>query len=292
MVAPIRRRFRRSRSRALARRVALDFRISAQGHGKIEKGMQRNRVHFVYLHGLRAGEGPAFRNLIRDLREAHELVSYSEAIRRVEQGPIDRPYLCLSFDDGLASCLPASSILKEEGVSACFFVCAGLVGLAPNELRQFIPGAFGQDDGTMGWGELEKLLAAGHEIGNHTMSHRVLAEVSASEAATQISASRDALEERLGTVSHFAWPRGQFRHFSSGSGKLVRESGHASCASGVRGSHSIPAGDLYPCIRRDYVDLSWPLPHIRYFLGTSGLRSTATDNAWPTGWDIRKEGAV
>jgi hypothetical protein len=61
----------------------------------------------------------------------------------------------------------------------------------------------------LGWDELRELQAAGVEIGGHSVTHAVLANVPLEEARREISGCRDQLAERLGRrPQHFAYPNG------------------------------------------------------------------------------------
>ena len=54
-------------------------------------------------------------------------------------------------------------------------------------------------------------LAAGHEIGSHTLTHPWLTRLSASEAREEITASRKQLEDRFSVpIDHFCYPYGNW----------------------------------------------------------------------------------
>lgn len=286
---PILQRLPRGRFRNALRARTLDaFTWSTEFAGRTQHGLDQSRVHFIYLHGIAPGEEGALRALLQDLRQRNQFISYSEAVDRLLNDRIDGRYIALSFDDGFASCVVAASILSQEGVTACFFVCPDIVDKGHSDLLKMFPRGCGTETRAMTWGEIKALQDAGHEIGSHTMSHPVLAEVSRQEAAEQIFRSREVLATRLGEVRHFAWPRGQFHHFTPDGAVAVWRAGYQSCASAERGCHTVGADKgLFPCIRRDHVDLSWPLRHVRYFLGRAARRSSSRDNRWPPEWELR-----
>jgi len=61
----------------------------------------------------------------------------------------------------------------------------------------------------MSWDELRAMVAAGVDIGAHTLSHPILTTLSADSAAHEIAKSRATLEEGLESeVKHFAYPNG------------------------------------------------------------------------------------
>ena len=73
----------------------------------------------------------------------------------VWHGPLDRPSIALTFDDGPSESTPVLlEALGRHGARATFFQCGVNVRRLPGIARQ--------------------VLAAGHEVGNHGDSHRGL----------------------------------------------------------------------------------------------------------------------
>lgn len=112
----------------------------------------------------------------------------------VEQGLLDsgEPVLSLTFDDGHRSIYArALPVLSEAGVNATAFVSPGQDG----ESREM----------------LLNLLAAGWEIGSHSLTHPPLDLIDTSSAAVEIRDSRRRLENMVGAnVSGFAFPYGRY----------------------------------------------------------------------------------
>ncbi len=249
----------------------------------------RNRIQFIYLHHIFQNEEAAFRRLLRYLSDAHVLISYSGAVEKLWRGDIDRPYVCLSFDDGLKNCLRAAKVMQEFGLSGCFFICPSIIGETNfAKLQEFcvlrltLPATEMLD-----WREVETLLKNGHEIGSHTMSHQVLSRASAAQMQDEIAGSYEYLTRRLGSVKHFAWPEGSFLHFSEAAAKAVFDAGFQSCASAERGCHTVkPETRRSLCIRRDYISAHWPLNHGAYFLATNSQKASANCNNWPQAWEV------
>lgn len=257
--------------------------------GRTQAGLRQPRVHLPYLHAVPPGEEGTFRAFVAELARSHELISYSEAVRRIRHGPIDSPSVAFSFDDGFASNVRTAKILEEFGTTGMFFVPAGFVGTPSlDEARAFFGYTPGVNEPAMTWGDLERLKESGHEIGNHTWSHRVLSELSTEEMRDDICRGADAIRRRLGECEHFAWPRGRFIDFNDCGAQIVFDTGHVSCASAERGAHKTvhvgPKNLL--CLRRDHMMSDWPQRHCRYFIGRSGLRNDPTVGSWPDGWKV------
>lgn len=253
--------------------------------GKSAAALRRPRVHFLYLHHVFADEEQGFSRFIQRLQRGHQIISHSDAVRRIKSGAIDRPYVSIGLDDGIKSGLRAAKILEDCGVTGCFFVCPGIVGEKDeNKVARFCRERLALPlVEFMSWEQLERLRRAGHEIGSQTTSHLSLAALSGQQLSDEVAGSREILQRRLGEARHFAWPYGTFAHFSPEARKAVFAAGYESCASGVRGCHVTKhTGGLDElCIRRDHVIAGWPLSHTTYFMARSSRRASAEENKWP-----------
>jgi len=252
--------------RERARGLALDV-LAKVGS---DKQMSRPRVQFLYIHHTFKDELPSLVRLVDHLKRHFEIISHSEAVRRIWEDDIDKPYLSISSDDGFKNNVLAAKVLSERDISACFFINPGLVGEGDfNRVKthcadklHFPPVEF------LDWSDVESLLSMGHEIGSHTMEHMRISSKSTDEVRKDIVESHQVLTERCGKVDHFAWPYGLFSDCNAEAVKAVFEAGYTSCSSAERGAHfggeKLAIEQL--CIRRDHVILDWPLAHIHYFL--------------------------
>lgn len=79
----------------------------------------------------------------------------------------------------------------------------------------------------MDWAGAKSLLAAGHEVGSHTVSHAILERETEAGQLTELSESRSALESGLGiTVDTLAFPNGAASDYSETTTRLVSELGY------------------------------------------------------------------
>jgi peptidoglycan/xylan/chitin deacetylase (PgdA/CDA1 family) len=225
-------------------------------------------------------EEHAFQNLITDLVRDHVFLPYGESIKRVCTGNIDRPYLAISFDDGLASCLRAGRILAGQGISACFFVVVGMVGEQDaDRVAEFCRQRLDMPPtALLDWDGIEELRSLGHEIGSHTMSHARLSELDDDGLAAELDESQRVLTDRLGRAAHFAWPYGHFADAFPGITARARSAGFDTCAANERGAHTVRAQPERLCVRRDHVLARWPVRHIRWFLARNAMRTSAATN--------------
>jgi peptidoglycan/xylan/chitin deacetylase (PgdA/CDA1 family) len=113
----------------------------------------------------------------------------------------------ITFDDGFSDnhdlVLP---LLERHGLRATFFVCTGFI-----DGQCEIPGRLKSYSGLrpMRWEHVRKLVAAGMEIGAHTVSHPLLSQLPAREQEREMVASKERLEEQIAaSVVSFALPYG------------------------------------------------------------------------------------
>jgi peptidoglycan/xylan/chitin deacetylase (PgdA/CDA1 family) len=118
--------------------------------------------------------------------------------------------VALTFDDGFRNFYEhAFPVLQRYSLPATVFVVSGYCGRCNDWPTQ------PRDTGVpllelMSWSAVEELSRAGIEIGSHTETHPHLSRLSAAEVERELSASRAALEDRIGKSVHtFAYPYGE-----------------------------------------------------------------------------------
>lgn len=231
-----------------------------------------NRVQFASMHNVSHRQFDHLRAILDFLSREFTVISYSQAVDRVLNSRIDGQYLALSFDDGHKRWRDVSDTLRSYGMSACFFVCPGIID------RNCQSG----EPKSLTWDDVDYILASGHEIGGHTSNHVDLGKTESSEIEDEIGGCYAALKSRTGQQKHFAWPYGRFTNMTREARRAVFEAGYLSCASAVRGAH---VGDFHGapsdlCIRRDNIEPDWPLPNVKYFMLRNGLISKH-ENGFP-----------
>jgi peptidoglycan/xylan/chitin deacetylase (PgdA/CDA1 family) len=109
-------------------------------------------------------------------------------------GEIGGAFYALTFDDGAASDYAVVfPILRELGVRATFFVVPTLV----------------DTPGYVGWAELREMVAAGMEVGSHSLTHPFVNALDRGGLVREFGESKRVLEERLGiAVRSASLPRG------------------------------------------------------------------------------------
>jgi hypothetical protein len=133
--------------------------------------MTTANLHFTY-HEILPDESKYLYQVNDKAFEAHlQLISSQPTAHQI------------SFDDGHNSNYRnAFPLLERFGVKATFFVLAGKIG---------------GDEGYLTWEEVREMSAAGHRIGSHGWSHRMLTTCNESELKQELINSKREIEDRL-----------------------------------------------------------------------------------------------
>jgi peptidoglycan/xylan/chitin deacetylase (PgdA/CDA1 family) len=161
----------------------------------------------------------------------------------------------ITFDDGLADQLSAADSLQRNDMRGTFYVISGLVGL---------PGYFSRTD-------LDRLAAAGNEIGGHTVLHPDLTTVDPDEARREICLDRQNLIDWGFHPQSFAYPYSAYNpdiskfaadcgyNSARQVGGLVARTGCALCPV----TEAIPPAQPYEIRTGGFIDPSWKLEDIQ-----------------------------
>jgi peptidoglycan/xylan/chitin deacetylase (PgdA/CDA1 family) len=156
-------------------------------------------------------------------------VTLTEGLAALARGDANNS-VALTFDDGYADNLThAAPILEQFGFRATCYVVAGYVG----SHNAWDAELLGVEKPLMSREQLQKWLAAGNEIGSHTLSHPHLHRLSRQAAEEEVVASRIALMRSTGaTVDHFCYPFGEYNDETLA---IVRSAGYRSAVTTQRG---------------------------------------------------------
>lgn len=143
--------------------------------------MSIESLHFLY-HELRNAESS-----YSYVTPTQEFASHCELFARASKWTGDGRYQpAITFDDGNESDLTlAQPTLERYGLQATFFITAGWT-----ERRI----------GFMRWSQLRALRAAGHRVGAHGMTHKLLTGCSPAELDVELTGARKRLEDGLGAA--------------------------------------------------------------------------------------------
>jgi peptidoglycan/xylan/chitin deacetylase (PgdA/CDA1 family) len=188
----------------------------------------------IYLHEVEAQMQPPFGEMVECLRD----LGYRFVTPDVFLDAADR-VVFLSFDDNYRSWHTALPFFADLGVVATFYVnsCAFRDRASSAEIDAYFDRLhFHGERVPLSVAELREIAAAGHVVGAHGHSHRVLAALPAAEARTEIATSKRLLEDLLGQeVAHFAYPYGMRRHFNEDLRAFCRSVGFRTIANAIPG---------------------------------------------------------
>jgi peptidoglycan/xylan/chitin deacetylase (PgdA/CDA1 family) len=156
-------------------------------------------------------------------------VCASEGVARLRSGTA-RGCVVLTFDDGYADTLTtAAPLLRRYGFTATCYVVSNAIGTYNRWDAEYLR----ETKPLMSREQLEQWLAAGMEVGSHSLSHQRLRELPRAVAQYEIVESRAALHSMFGVpIDHFAYP---FGDFTDDIVELVAHAGYASAVTVVPG---------------------------------------------------------
>jgi peptidoglycan/xylan/chitin deacetylase (PgdA/CDA1 family) len=157
------------------------------------------------MKGLCLGE-KLFARQMAELRAAGFTSQSLDEFPPSEGNPSRR--FVITFDDGFVNVLThALAPLAANGFHAIQFIVAGRIGQVDEWNRA---------DGEalaplMDAAQIKDWLAAGHQIGSHTLTHPHLTKLPPAQAREEITASKKKLEDLFGVaVNHFCYPYGDW----------------------------------------------------------------------------------
>lgn len=127
----------------------------------------------------------------------------------------------ITFDDGCRNVFANTlDILARRGFRATQFLVVDLIGKTNEWDTKHGHGA----EALMDEAQIREWIAAGHEIGSHSLTHRNLSKLDEASAREQICDSKKRLEDLFGIeVRHFCYPHGKWNTMVR---DLVAEAGY------------------------------------------------------------------
>lgn len=140
-------------------------------------------------------------------------LTFSEAERARRDGRLPDRSVVVTFDDGYASTVRAVPALEEAGFPGTVFVVTDFVDsgapLAWEGILEWQRPETIDELRPLTWEDAASLAGRGWEVGSHTATHPLLTRLDDEGLRTELSRSRSAIAERMGSCSSLAYPYGQ-----------------------------------------------------------------------------------
>lgn len=186
-----------------------------------------------------------------------------------------KPKLLITFDDGLTNNKYALQILDKYTIKALLFIVPDFIESSHqkeyytthirNEINPSIDAQL-EDFTALGWNELKEVIANGHLVGSHTMSHTLKANTSDNDVLNrEITTSKNTIETQLKiNIENFCAPFNSL--FSVGEKEMdLIIKNYNFLHSTFPGSNYVNKNNYF--IKRFNVECFWTIPNIIHTLG-------------------------
>lgn len=177
---------------------------------------------FLCYHSI-APQGPRYLTITADLFERQLAILRGRGFRGGDLTALDElaagrrpagPTAFLTFDDGFRDNFEtALPLLREYGFAAFVFVLPPLLATGGSFEWPEMTADLERHAATMrsvDWPMLEQMKEGGFEVGSHTLSHSHLPRLKGEQLREELSQSRAAIVQRLGSCDTLAYPFGEW----------------------------------------------------------------------------------
>jgi peptidoglycan/xylan/chitin deacetylase (PgdA/CDA1 family) len=198
---------------------------------------KKNELLILNLHSTPKQFEENFKDILKFLKKNFNIIG-PESLVDFYIGLLksEKASLLFTFDDGLKNNFRAAKILKDNGITALFFVVPNFVNASENKqgkdyylqnIRPIVNPKFDkepEDFESMNWKEIQILAKNGHAIGSHSMSHRLALNSSEDELLLEIVKSKEEIERKTNlSVIHFCSPNNTALSVSEKAEELIEE---------------------------------------------------------------------
>ncbi len=154
-----------------------------------------------------------FLRQVNYLLRHYRVVSLSEAVRLIREGPVNVPTVAITFDDGYAdNYVNLRAVTEETGVPIGYFIATEHISTGKEFAHDHLFSEHGFAPNT--WEQVRFLKDSGYEIGSHTRNHADCGAVDPEFLRAEIVGSGEDLKGQLGSTSHFSFPFGMPHNIS------------------------------------------------------------------------------
>lgn len=205
--------------------------------------------------------------------EAWKPLSLETVAQHLEEGtPFPERAIAITFDDGFKdNFTEALPVLQREAIPATVFLTTDFIGKDELPVLRDRSGI-----APLNWDEVRQMVAAGIDLGAHTLTHPSLPELDDAELEHQVLACRERIESETGLrPATFCYPRG---HFDERVEACVRRAGYRLALSTLPGG--VMPGDAPLRLKRTFIARDDRLRDFSHKLDGSFDRLHALRQGW------------
>lgn len=154
-----------------------------------------------------------FLRQVNYLLRHYRVVSLSEAVELIRNGPVTAPTVAITFDDGYAdNFVNLRAVTEETGVPVGYFVATEHISSG----KEFAHDGLFSEHGFAphAWEQVRSLKQSGYEIGSHTRNHADCGSADPEFLREEIVGSLEDLTKQLGPTANFSFPFGMPQNIS------------------------------------------------------------------------------
>jgi peptidoglycan/xylan/chitin deacetylase (PgdA/CDA1 family) len=208
------------------------------------RGVGSGRVVVLCYHSIhpsnpfRSATPELFVEHLAWLKEHCDVIPFTQVLpATITRSP--RPSVAITFDDGHEDnhrfAFPS---LKAHGLTATFFLTAGLMEKDPDVVHRFelIRQCDYEAIRPMEWSQVQEMVHEAMDVGAHSYSHRNFARLRRAELEHELTDARQIIEERLDIeVTSLAYPFGKPRiHVTDSVMEMARAAGYSRATATVK----------------------------------------------------------
>lgn len=246
-----------------------------------------NELTVVNYHGTQKKFIPHFRKQLEYFLSKYEVLDPAElrSFYSSKLKPGNKPFLLLSFDDGVLNNLYAAEILDELKIKAIFFVIPDFIDTPADKQKEYFiknirpainPNIDSEEEDfkAISWEGLRSLRNKGHSIGSHTTTHTLVAKNSSTEnSIREVAESRSRIAQELNlnidSIDTFCSINNTLESIGEKELKLIKENYRFHFTT-IPGRNSPDSDPFY--IKRCNIESHWLEGAMKYALGKWDLK--------------------
>jgi len=250
--------------------------------GMVGKATKKGELTVLCMHSTPSFLMPRFHELVKSWKKNYTFLHPNEleAFMRHPENYQQGPYLLLSFDDGLLNNYASAKLLAEEKISALYFAVPLFISAMDQDhyyrtrIRDFVDSSIDfetEDTRAMSWEQLKEIVAMGHVVGCHSMSHQLMSGMSEEQLEEELIFSKQVIEQMLQVkVEHFASPNNSLLSTDKSSCAMIERAYtfHHTTIPGTNTEKGKPRVVVY----RRNVEVHWSKGAIAYGMGHWDLK--------------------